>query len=71
MSEIVSALRPQSVGLQFPEQCASGEDVVAHGRINFVWLAGNSGSIYALLVKTMNRAVEPGFNDPEFGRKMS
>ena len=65
-AEIVMAVRIFGVGLEQIEQRARGEDVVAHGGVDAIEIAGHGGGVVALFVKSEDASVVIGFDNAEF-----
>jgi len=65
-AEIVVTLGIFGVGLEQVEQGARGEDVIAHGGVDAIEIAGHGGGVVALFVKCEDASVVIGFDDAEF-----
>src|ERR1035441_752626 len=65
-AEIVVAVRVPGIFAQQFQQRTSGEDVVAHGRVDLLGVAGNRRRVGVLLVESHDPVVLVGFDDAEF-----
>src|ERR1035438_6667767 len=65
-AEIVVAVRVPGIFAQQFQQRTSGEDVVAHRRVDLVGVAGHGRRVGVLLMESHDPVVRVGFDDAEF-----